>query len=102
MKKIKLSRGKFALVDDNKFEYLNQYRWYVNENAEKTILYAMRSKLISEKIPGTKVYMHRMVLNIHDKGIAVKHKNGDTLDNRKANLYTIKRNIKKKPATKKK
>jgi hypothetical protein len=98
MKKIKLSRGKFALVDNDDYERLNEYKWYINENAEKTKLYAMRSRLKSEEkiFTGTKVYMHRFILNIKDKATAIKHKNGNTLDNRKENLITIKRNIAKK------
>ena len=50
MKKIKLSRGKTALIDDDDFERVSQYNWYINENAEKTKLYAMRSKLKSEEV----------------------------------------------------
>jgi hypothetical protein len=96
MKKIKLSRGKFANVDDKDFQVLSQFKWYINENAEKTKLYAMRSKLKDESIKGTKVYMHRMILNIQDKNTAVKHKNGNTLDNRRANLYLIKRAVARK------
>ena len=45
MKKIKLSRGKSAIIDDEDFERVSQFKWYINENAEKTKLYAMRSRL---------------------------------------------------------
>lgn len=98
MKKIKLSRGKFALVDDADLEALSQYKWYINENAEKTKLYAMRSRLKEEEdtVKGTKVYMHRSLLGVKDKAIMVKHKNGNTLDNRRENLVTTKRVMKKK------
>ena len=93
MKEIKLSRGKFAIVDDEDYNILIHYRWYINENVSKTKQYAMRSRLANEQniIFGTKVYMHRCVLNIYEKDITVKHKNGNTLDNRKENLYTVKK-----------
>ena len=88
MKKIKLSRGKTALIDDDDFERVSQYNWYINENAEKTKLYAMRSKLKSEEgtVKGTKVYMHRFILQVVEKSAVIQHKNGNTLDNRKENL----------------
>jgi hypothetical protein len=91
MKEIKLSRDKIAIVDEDDFEELSKFKWYINENVDHTKQYAMRSKLAKEsgKLSGTKVYMHRSVLKIHDKNITVKHKNGNTLDNRKENLYTI-------------
>ena len=98
MKKIKLSRGKTALIDDDDFERVSQYNWYINENAEKTKLYAMRSKLISEEgtVKGTKVYMHRFILQVVEKSAVIQHKNGNTLDNRKENLAIKKRAISKK------
>jgi hypothetical protein len=97
MKKIKLSRGKTATVDDEDFARLSEFKWYINENAEKTKLYAMRSRLKEEEglYPGTKVYMHRFIMNVKDKATAVKHKNGNTLDNRKDNLVLIKRKVAK-------
>ncbi|MEM7182158.1 MAG: hypothetical protein AAF518_14685 [Spirochaetota bacterium] len=93
MKKIKLSRGKHTIVDDDDFEWLNQYRWYINENAERTKLYAMRSKLKEEgdEYVGNKIYMHRFILGITKKKVVIKHKNGNTLDNRKDNLLLIDR-----------
>ena len=98
MKKIKLSRGKTALIDDDDFERVSQYNWYINENAEKTKLYAMRSKLKSEEgtVKGTKVYMHRYILQVVEKSAVIQHKNGNTLDNRKENLAIKKRAISKK------
>ena len=30
MDKIKLSKGKFALIDSKDFEWLNQFKWFCN------------------------------------------------------------------------
>ena len=98
MKKSKLSRGKSAIIDDDDFERVSQFKWYINENAEKTKLYAMRSRLKSEEdtVTGTKVYMHRFILQIVEKSAVIQHKNGNTLDNRKENLVIKKRAVNKK------
>ena len=49
MKEIKLSREKKALVDDDDFIELSKFKWYINENADHTKQYAMRSRLSKEK-----------------------------------------------------
>lgn len=75
MKKIKLTQGKFALVDDEDFEWLNQWKWTYDGNNG----YAKRN------IKDKKLYMHRLILNT-PKGKVSDHKNGNKLDNRKINL----------------
>jgi hypothetical protein len=58
----------------------------------------MRSKLKSEEgiVKGTKVYMHRFILQVVEKTAVIQHKNGNTLDNRKENLTIKKRAVNKK------
>lgn len=80
MKKIKLTQGKFAIVDDSDFEVLNQHGW----NASKTgrYFYATRD--------GGKVYMHRQIMDT-PPGADTDHINGDGLDNRRSNLRVCSR-----------
>lgn len=77
-KKIALPRGRFALVDDQDFERLSQYKWYYVGK------YAARKgcKALGEK---NTIYMHREVLQTPD-GLETDHVNGDGLDNRRENL----------------
>jgi len=74
MKKIKLTQGKYALVDDEDFQWLNQYRWHIS-----THNYA------ETKVEGKNIYMHRLV-NKTPVGSLTDHINRDTLDNRRMNL----------------
>lgn len=78
MKKIPLTQGKFAFVDDEDFERVNQYRWHIITDGNKK-LYA------ASNIKGERVLMHRFLINI-PKGFETDHKNGNSLDNRKENL----------------
>lgn len=79
MRKIKLSQGKYAIVDDNDFEWLNQWKWYLGSNKR----YATRCK--SRKLGKKRVYLHRLIMDAK-KGEEVDHINGDKIDNRRENL----------------
>lgn len=75
MKQIPLTRGKFALVDDSDFEYLNQFKWHFGGG------YATRWG--GENCHN--LFMHRQIVNAPlDK--QVDHINSNPLDNRRENL----------------
>lgn len=84
MKLIPLSKGLFAKVDDEDFEELSKYRWHANVS-RGVRPYAER-KTARDPISGRqgRVRMHRLVIGA--VGGIVDHINGDSLDNRKANL----------------
>jgi len=73
MKNIKLTQGKSTLVDDEDFEFLNQWKWYISSHNYAT----------TTVVPH--LYMHRIV-NKTPKGLLTDHINRNTLDNRKINL----------------
>jgi hypothetical protein len=75
-KEIKLTQGKLALVDDEDFEWLNQWKWYYHDG------YALRMSLGSNR---KSIRMHRIIMNTPDN-MEPDHINGNTLDNRKYNL----------------
>lgn len=77
---IRLTQGKFAIVDEEDFERVNQYRWCTHNHGNTS--YAIRGYKNDNKSCGVK--MHRFVLNFPDTSI--DHINGNGLDNRKCNL----------------
>lgn len=83
MKEIKLTRGMFALVDDEDFEYLNQWKW--NAQKIRNNWYAVRTVWSS----GNKRHgelMHRVLLKAKTAKEIVDHKDRNGLNNQKVNL----------------
>lgn len=78
MKEIKLTQGKVALVDDEDYEYLNQFKWCAHK--ECNTYYAVRNAKNNGK--WFTQYMHNLIIGI----IGVDHKNHEGLDNQKHNL----------------
>jgi len=91
MKRIPLSKQKFALVDDEDFERIAQLRWQASLESRGTKWYAIRRETIDGKV--VKIRMHHFVLGIRSHelppGFVVDHKNHDSLDNRRENLEII-------------
>jgi hypothetical protein len=79
MKKIPLTQGKFAMVDDADFKWLNQWKWCINSQG-----YAMRNNYASEK-KNKLVYMHRVILE-NEEGQHTDHIDHDRLNNQRSNL----------------
>lgn len=80
-KKIKLTQGKYALVDAEDLEWLSQWKWYFNTSKKSKTGYAVTngSYVKGKRLP--KIQMHSMIL-----GEPADHKNGNGLDNRRKNL----------------
>ena len=78
MKTIELTQNKVVIVDDEDYEYLNQFKWNFH-------IYAFRMTH-NNKIRKT-IYMHRLINNTPN-GLGTDHINHNTLDNRKDNLRT--------------
>jgi len=76
MKKVELTKNQVALVDDEDFKFINQWKWHLVAGQ-----YAARREYPSRKY----LYMHRVILNA-PHGKEVDHRNGVGLDNRKQNL----------------
>lgn len=77
-REVPLTKGAVALIDDEDWPLVSQFRW------AKLGKYAVTSV----KVPGSKpkmLSMHRLILNT-PKGMWTDHANGDGLDNRRSNI----------------
>lgn len=81
MKEIQLTQGKVALVDDDDYEWLSQYKWYYMSRGKHSNSPGYAARHSSKKT----IYMHLAIMNAPN-GIEVDHRFGDSLDNQKENL----------------
>lgn len=86
MKQIPLTQGLFALVDDEDFEYLNQFKWHVGGIGNNTYVATQNYK--GRRFPSHKktAWMHRIILGITNPAVYVDHKDGNGLNNQRYNL----------------
>jgi len=82
MKEIKLTQGQVALVDDEDFEYLNQFKWHAKRQ-RTGIYYAHRYSSIAPK----RISMHSDIITIPN-GLMADHIDHNGLNNQKYNLRT--------------
>ena len=86
MKHIPLTQGKFAIVDDDKYDELAKHKWFAEKG--RSTYYAAR---LTPHINGKQhhIAMHRVLLGLCEgDGIFSDHRNGNGLDNRMPNLRT--------------
>lgn len=83
MKQIPLTQGKFALVDDEDFEWLSQWKWCAQKAGEN--IYAVRDGKFKDGFHQT-IRMHRAILDLTDPSIFCDHVDGNGLNNQRDNL----------------
>jgi hypothetical protein len=84
MIEIPLTQGQVALIDDEDFELVSQYKWCARWSPGMRSYYAVTT---IRKPDGKRIHlqMHRLIMNAQ-KGEQVDHINHNTLDNRKSEL----------------
>ena len=82
MKEIKLSKGMVALVDDEDYEYLNQFKWYLTHSHYKHY-YAIRSVCVNKKYKSIRMHRDIMMPNHNQE---IDHIDHNGLNNQKLNL----------------
>jgi hypothetical protein len=92
-REIPLTQGHVAIVDDEDFKRVNQYKWCAMAGLRRdgTIkcIYATRSI----RVNGRKItqYLHRFILEISDPTLQIDHIDHNGLNNQRSNLRTATR-----------
>jgi len=88
MKRVPLSQGYYALVDDRDYRRVSQFKWSVwhpKRNTDKYTPYAFRT---INKPNGSRSMqrLHRFILGVADPRVKVDHEDGNGLNNRRKNI----------------
>ncbi len=83
MKRIPLTQGKFALIDDKDFDLVSQHKWYADGRRRYT--YYARADILKDGDKKTTLRMHRLIMNPAN-GMEVDHIDGNGLNNCRLNL----------------
>ena len=84
MRKIKLTRDQVALVDNENFEYLNQFKWYASKKSSGYYAHRVENTSTGKRY----IKMHREIMD-PSENMQIHHINHNTLDNRKSNLKIV-------------
>ena len=97
MRKIKLTQGKYALVDNEDFERINAHKWCASQESRNGLKwYAIRRE--RRKLPGeskprsVKLRMHREIMGLptgFEDSRVVDHCDDNGLNNQRKNLQVL-------------
>jgi len=83
MKQIKLSKGLYALVDDEDYDFLLDYNWHSSYNKKDD------DYIAKTLVNGKSISMHRLLTSLTSTKSRVIHINNNKLDNRRENLKVV-------------
>lgn len=86
MKQIPLTRGQFALVDDEDFDGLSKFKWHLRTVKDSDRMYAYRFDGDGGNGNKRPVAMHRQILSETRRNIDVDHEDRNGLNNQRSNL----------------
>lgn len=87
-KKIQLSQGFEAIVDEEDFNRISDFKWHINRT-KSGLIYARRT-IVYPRVNGvqskTKQYLHRFILDNFDKDVKIIFRDKNPLNCSKSNL----------------
>lgn len=86
MKQIQLTQNLFALINDEDFEDITQFKWYATSVGSRTY-YASRGVWLGNKEQSVE-YMHHRILPLLP-GFEIDHIDGNGLNNQRHNLRLV-------------
>ncbi len=84
MIQIPLTKGLYATIDEEDYEYVSRFKWRAFNNGYTN--YAVRSDRASNRMS---IYMHRELLGDPERPNQVDHINRNGLDNRRKNIRVV-------------
>ena len=91
MKTIKITQNQVTFIDDQDYDWLNQWKWCAQWNKGTQSFYVIRASPRKENEGKQRtIRMHRLILGL-DAGDKRQgdHRNHDTLDNQRNNLFIV-------------
>lgn len=82
MKEIPLTQGKVAIVDDEDYEYLSQWKWFAEATKNEARWYAARNYGEHKGL----LRMHRAIFLPNKVDLVIDHVDGNGLNNQRFNL----------------
>lgn len=86
MKYISLTKGYIAIVDDEDFDFVNQWKWSTIDSSPTGVCYAERGYTDKESGKIKHISMHRLIMDMIDSELTVDHIDGNGLNNQRKNL----------------
>ncbi len=87
MRVIELTKGFVTIVDDEDYNLVSPYSWYVYTNKNRSNqFYAHHGDWNNDTKTLKIIKMHRLIMGVTDPKVHIDHKDGDGLNNQRYNL----------------